>query len=186
MQIVKTFRSGMTLFELLVVMTIIGMVYSIGLFTLKKEKVTVATMNVSTIKSTLKALKHSGEIRMVCDEPCQKCQVYSPEAMLLATLDLSSQEPPMRYGFDHFGELKALGNVVTRVGEELRQGCFEVSLRPDGTFTPLILKSKQTFYVYTPLGGDKPFVAQSDEELREFLFNDTSYPLKLDDYYGMQ
>lgn len=182
----KTFRAGMTLFELLVVMMIIGMVYSIGLFTLKKEKVTAATMTVSTIKSTLMAMEHSGEIRMVCDEPCKKCQVYSSEDTVLATLDLSSQEPPMRYGFDHFGELKPLGHVVARVGEELRQGCFEVSLRPDGTFTPLILKSKQTFYAYTPLGGDKPFVAQSDEALRDFLFNDTTYPLKLDDYYGMQ
>ena len=182
----KTFRSGMTLFELLVVMTIIGIVYSIGLFTLKKEKVTAATMNVSTIKSTLTALEYSGKIRMICDEACQECQVYSTDDTALATLHLSSDEAPVRYGFDHFGELKPLGNVVTRIGKELRQGCFEVSLHPDGTFTPLILKSKQTFYVYTPLGSDKPFVAQSDEALREFLFDEASYPLKLDDYYGVQ
>ncbi|HEX5711110.1 MAG TPA: type II secretion system protein [Sulfuricurvum sp.] len=181
----KRFRAGMTLFELLVVMTIIGIVYSIGLFTLKKEKVTAATMTISTIKSTLGAMEHSGEIRMVCDEACRECRVYSSDDAL-ATLHLSSQEAPVRYGFDHFGELKPLGNVVTRVGEELRQGCFEVSLRPDGTFTPLILKSKQSFYVYTPLGRDKPFVAHSDEAVRQFLFHEASYPLRSDDYYGVQ
>lgn len=182
----KTFRAGMTLFELLVVMMIIGIVYSIGLFSLKKEKVTAATMTISTIKSTLGAMEHSGEIRMVCDSPCRECQVYSSNDTVLAALHLSSQEAPVRYGFDHLGELKPLENIVTRVGEELRQGCFEVSLRPDGTFTPLILKSKQTYYVYTPLGGDKPFVAQGDEALREFLFDEASYPMKSDDYYGVQ
>jgi hypothetical protein len=167
-------------------MTIIGIVYSIGLFTLKKEKVTAVTMTISAIKSTLSALKHTGEIRMVCDSSCQECQVYSTDDTPLATLHLSSDEAPVRYGFDHFGELKPLGNIVTRVGEELRQGCFEVSLRPDGIITPLILKNKQTFYAYTPLGGDKPFKAKSDEALKQFLFNETSYPLRMDDYYGVQ
>lgn len=182
----KTFRAGMTLFELLVVMTIIGIVYSIGLFTLKKEKVTAATMTISTIKSTLGALEHSDEIRMVCDESCQECQVYSTDDTPLTTLHLSSDETPVRYGFDHLGELKPLGNVVTRIGGELRQGCFEATLRSDGTFSPLILKSKQTFYVYTPLGGDKPFVTKSKEALRQFIFNEEHTPLRLDDYYGVQ
>lgn len=182
----EIFRIGMTLFELLVVMVIIGIVYSIGLFSLKKEKVAVATVKVSTIKTTLRAMEHSGEIRMVCDVPCQECHVYSSEDTVIAILHLSSQESPVRYGFDRFGELKALGNVVTRVGEELKQGCFEVSLRRDGTFTPLILKSEDTFYLYTPLGGDAPFVATSEEELRQFWFNEASYPLKTDDYYGIR
>jgi len=181
---VKTVRAGMTLFELLVVMTIIGIVYSIGLFTLKKEKVTASVMTISTIKSTLAALEHSREIRMICDESCRECRVFSADDTPLATLHLSSDEAPVRYGFDHLGELGALENVVTGSGGELRQGCFEVSLRPDGTLTPLILKSKQTFYAYTPLGGDKPFVTNSEEALREFIFNEEYTPLKLDDYYG--
>lgn len=182
----KTFRGGMTLFELLIVMTVIGIVYSIGLFTLKKEKVTVSSMNVMNIKSTLASLEHSGEIRMVCGESCQECRVYSVDDTLLATFRFQSDGTPMRYGFDQFGELKPLGAIVTRTGGELRQGCFEVSLHPDGTLSPLILKSKQTFYGYTPLGEDKPFVAKSEDALRQLLFNEANAPLKLDDYYGAQ
>jgi len=183
---VKTFRGGMTLFELLIVMIVVGIVYSMGMFTLKKEKITSSTLTLSAIQSSMRALEHSGKIRMVCDMPCQECRVYSADDKPLATYDLPADAKIVRYGFDQYGELRELPPIVTRVGGKLQQGCFEVSLLSDGTLTPLTLKSNQTFYAYTPLGGDKPFVTQSEDELRAFLFNETHTPLKPDDYYGAQ
>lgn len=174
----------MTLFELLIVMIVVGIVYSIGLFTLKKEKITSSTLSLTTLKSSMKALEHSSEIWMVCDKSCQECRVFSADKKLITTFHLQSEGTPIRYGFDRFGELKALGSIVTRTGGALRQGCFELSLYPDGTLSPLILKSKFTFYVYTPLGGDKPFVTQNEDALRRFLFNESTTPIKTDSYYG--
>lgn len=180
----KTSRAGMTLFELLVVMTIIGIVYSVGIFTLKKEKVTAATMNVSTLKTTLLALSQSNEIRMLCTISCQECQVFSKEGKVLTTARLKSNGTILRYGFNRFGELRAWGNVVGQTGGVLSQGCFEMSLHPDGSVSPLILKNNNKFYAYTPLGGDKPYIAVSEEALRKFIFNETLYPLRGDDTYG--
>ncbi len=180
----KLSRGGMTLFELLIVMIVVGIVYSIGMFTLKKEKITSTTLSLSTLKSSMKALEHSGEIRMVCDKSCQECRVFTADKKLIATSHLQSEATPIRYGFDRYGELKALGSIVTRSGGVVQQGCFELSLYPDGAFTPLILKSKTTFYAYTPLGGDKPFVTQNEDALRRFLFNESTTPLKTDSYYG--
>lgn len=174
----------MTLFELLVVMTIVGIVYSIGIFTLKKEKVTATTMSISTLKTTLLALGQSREIRMFCDVPAQECRVFSMDNKLLTTLHLQANETIQRYGFDRFGELKRLGNVVARTDNGLEEGCFEISLHPDGSVTPVILKNNNKFYAYTPMGGDKPFIAGSEEALRNFIFNDSLYPLKGDDSYG--
>lgn len=180
----KSFRYGMTLFELLIVMIVVGIVYSVGLFTLKKEKISSATITISAIKRTLLALEHSGEIRMVCDKSCQECRIWDSRNTLLSTLHLQSERRPIRYGFDRFGELKALGNIVTKTGGVLRQGCFEVTLNNDGTLSPLILKSNLTFYAYTPLGGEKPFVTQNEDALRRFLFNETYTPIRSDSYYG--
>lgn len=180
----KTFRRGMTLFELLIVMIIVGIVYSIGIFTLKKEKVTATTMSISTLKTTLLALGQSREIRMFCDVPAQECRVFSMDNKLLTTLHLQSSETIQRYGFDRFGELQRLGNVVARTEDGLEQGCFEMSLRPDGSVTPVILKSNNKFYAYTPIGEDKPYIADSEEALRNFLFNESNYPLRGDDVYG--
>jgi len=181
---VKTFRGGMTLFELLVVMTIVGIVYSIGIFTLKKEKVTASTMNISTLKTTLLSLSQSNEIRMFCDTSCSKCRVFSNEGKVIRVLNLHSKETIRRYGFNRFGELKLLGNTVAQTEEGLKQGCFEMSLRPDGSVTPLILKNNNNFYAYTPIGGDKPYVAGNEGALRNFFFNESLYPLRGDDSYG--
>lgn len=180
----KTSRAGMTLFELLIVMIIVGIVYSIGMFTIKKEKVTATTMNMSTLKTTLLALGQPREIRMFCDVTAQVCRVFSMDNKLLTTLHLQSNTTVQRYGFDRFGELKLLGNVVVRTEEGLEQGCFEMLLHPDGSVTPVILKNNNKFYAYTPMGEDKPYIARSEEELRNFFFNESLYPMRGDDSYG--
>ena len=54
-------RRGMTLFELLIVMMIVGIVYSISIISLNKEKISASTMNLSNLKSTLLALEHTGD-----------------------------------------------------------------------------------------------------------------------------
>jgi len=112
------------------------------------------------------------------------CRVFSMDSKLLTTLHLQSNETVQRYGFNRFGELKPLGNVVARTEEGLEQGCFEMLLHPDGSVTPVILKSNHKFYAYTPMGGDKPYIAGSEEELRHFLFNESLYPMRGDDSYG--
>lgn len=141
-------------------------------------------MSISTLKTTLLALGQSREIRMFCDVPAQECRVFSMDNKLLTTLHLQANETIQRYGFDRFGELKRLGNVVARTDNGLEEGCFEISLHPDGSVTPVILKNNNKFYAYTPMGGDKPFIAGSEEALRNFIFNDSLYPLKGDDSYG--
>jgi prepilin-type N-terminal cleavage/methylation domain-containing protein len=182
---VKASRAGMTLFELLVVMTIVGIVYSVGIFTLKKEKVTNAKMSLSTLKTNLLALSNPNKLRMVCDTHGQ-CQVYSNDEKMITTLYLHSEGTIKRYGFNRFGELQLWGNVVAHTNKGLSQGCFEMSLRPDGTVNPLILKSNDTFYAYTPLGGDKPYITINEEALKNFIFNASLYPLAVSDTYGVQ
>lgn len=174
----------MTLFELLIVMTIIGIVYSIGVFTLSKEKVTASTMTLMTLKPTLGALAQSGKTRIVCDLSCSECRVWSADETPLSTVRLKSEGAIERYGFDRFGELKKLGYPLTRTEGKLRQACFEYTLYPDGTATSLILKSDNKYYAYTPLGEEKPYVTGSEEALRNFIFNASNYPVRGDDYYA--
>lgn len=180
----KLSRSGMTLFELLIVMTIIGIVYTVGMFTLKNQKASAPILTLSTLKTSLSALSQPGEIRLLCDTSCKECRIFSNEGNLLITAHLESKGIIKRYGFNRFGELLEWGNIVAEGSGKLEQGCFEMSLRPDGIITPLILKNNNKFYLYTPLGGDKPYIASSEEQIRLFLYNEALYPLKGDDAYG--
>lgn len=84
----KFSRNGMTFFELLVVIIIIGIIYSIGLFTIKKEKIQTAVMDVSTLKTTLLAYSQSKERRLYCDDTCKNCSILSKDGEVLANLHL--------------------------------------------------------------------------------------------------
>ncbi len=179
-------KKGMSLFELLIVMIIVGIVYSIGLFAINKEKAVSSTIKASELKSALRALDHNQKIRMICDNSCHECRVLDTRDSVVASIRLSSDGTLQRYGFDRLGELRPLGKTVTSIDNKLSQECFEFTLYPDGTSSPLILKDNASYYLYTPLQGEKPFITDSAETLRLHLFDERRYPLKNDRYYVQQ
>lgn len=180
----KPWRSAMSLFELIVVVIIVGILYSLAIFTFKNEKATPPAMNLSSIKTTLLSLSEQREIRMHCDASCEECSIFDHTGKVLTTLTLVSDTPVHRYGFNRFGELQRWGNAVVSNDGRLTQGCFDVTLSPDGAITPFILKSGNTFYVYTPLGENKPYMSTSEKEVRKFIFDESAYPLSGDAFYG--
>lgn len=176
----------MTLFELLIVMMIVGIVYSISIITLNKEKISASTLDLSNLKSTLLALEHTGEIRLICDPSCQECRVWSGDDTVIANMHLESDGEIQRYGFDRYGELKPMGKTLTHTQGSLHQSCFQYTLSPDSTSSFLILKDNTAFYGYTPLQDDKPLIANDPESLKRLIFDENHYPLKEDDYYAAQ
>lgn len=174
----------MTLFELLVVMTIIGIVYSVALFSLNKEKALSSSITLETLRSSLSALRSSEPLRLVCLREKNECSVYDRSDKTIALFRLQSPGIVERYGFNRYGELKPWGTTLAQTGGKLNPVRFEYVLYPDGTSTPLILKSKNRFYAYTPLGDAKPLVTESEEELRLLLYGDHKLPLRADGYYG--
>lgn len=176
----------MTLFELLIVMIIVGIVYSIGLFAINKKKSASSTIKATELKSALRALDHEKKIRLICDNSCHECRVLDTRDSVVASIRLSSDGPLQRYGFDRLGELRPLGKTVTNIENKLSQECFEFTLHPDGTSSSLILKDNASYYLYTPLQGEKPFITDSAETLRLHLYNELHYPLKSERYYVQQ
>lgn len=174
----------MSLFELIVVVIIVGIVYSLGIFSLKNEKVIPLIMNVSSIKTTLLSLSDHHEIRMVCDTSCHECTIFDRDGKVLSTVMLVSDAPVYRYEFNRFGELQKLGNTVVQGTGGLVQGCFEVTLSSNDVISPLILKSENTFYLYTPMGEKKPYMSTSEAEVRTFIFDESHYPVRGDTFYG--
>lgn len=176
----------MSLFELLIVMIIVGVVYSIGLFTIDREKGASSSIKASELKSALTALDHSKKIRLVCDASCHQCRVLDARDSVIASIRLSSDGPLQRYGFDRLGELRPLGKTLASIDNKLSMECFEFTLYPDGTSSPLILKDNSSYYLYTPLQGEKSFITSSAETLRLHLFDELRYPLKSEQYYVQQ
>lgn len=174
----------MTLFELLIVIMIVGIVYSLGLFTVQKERVASTTVPLSDIKTSLTAMEHSGTIRLVCDSSCRDCRILDAKQSPIGYLRLQSEGFPKRYAFDRYGELRPIGTPIIRTDKGLEEACFDFTLFPDGTSSSLILKDNDSFYAYTPLTDQKPYITGSTDALRRFVFDEHRYPMKQDDVYG--
>lgn len=151
---------------------------------MKKGGITAPTLTLSTLKSTLISFEHSGTVRMVCDSTCDMCRVWSADGTLLSTMRLSVEGNLLRYGFDRYGTLRAMEGAVAQEQGKTQRVCFELSLYADGTLSPLLVKNNETFYLYTPLGGNTPLITRSEEVLRESLYDETHYPLSEESYYG--
>lgn len=179
----STRRKGMTLFELLVVMTIMGIVYSIAIFVVKKEDISTTNITLLTLKKRLLEMEPSGKIEIFCYQGCRECLVKKAETNTMSKIKLETTEEIINYSLDRFGELYPRANVISHISGKTEQGCFSYSLNLDGTSSFLLLKEGENFYLYTPMGGETPFVTQSEAVLKEFLHNESIYPLKSDEYY---
>jgi prepilin-type N-terminal cleavage/methylation domain-containing protein len=180
----STRRKGMTLFELLVVMTIMGIVYSIAIFVVKKEDISTTNITLMTLKKRLLEMEPSGKIEIFCSQGCHECLIKQGKTNNLTKIKLETTGEIINYNLDRFGELYPRNAIISHINGKTEQGCFNYVLNPDGTSSFLLLKEGQNFYLYTPMGGETPFVAQSEEALKEFLHNESIYPLKSDEYYG--
>jgi prepilin-type N-terminal cleavage/methylation domain-containing protein len=181
----KYARAGMSLFELLVVMTIIGVVYSVAIFSLDKKEIMKTDTTLLNLKKNLSAFGHTGKIQMICDLEGKECRVVTENDKIASKLKLISEGKVTRYGIDRFGELYPMDPTIVHANSKTEQASFTYTLYPDGTATALILKDDKNFYLYTPLGDELPFVTDSEEALKDFLYNEAHYPLKMDDYYAM-
>ncbi len=179
-------RHGMTLIELLIVITIVGVIYAMGTFALGKKVPTIGTTTLENLKKNLLAMKHDGIITLVCDKESLNCHVLDNHHEPFASLKLSHLEPVTRYIFDRNGELREMGQTVIPTKDKMREVGFSFTLYPDSTSSQLLLKSGGTFYLYTPTTISSPFVTSSETALHDYYFDENHYPLKSDDYYAAQ
>jgi len=166
-------------------MMIIGIVYSVAMFTMDKKEVTKTDISLLSLKKNLSAFEHTGTIKMVCDLSGRECRVTTQNNKSVTKIKLLSHGNITRYGIDRFGELYPMDPSIIHTNSTTEQASFTYTFYADGTTTALILKDDKNFYLYTPLGGDAPFVTDSEEELKNVLYNEAHYPLKRDDYYAM-
>lgn len=178
------FHRGMSLLELLIVITIVGIVYAMGSFAIGKHSFNSTSTTLQNLKKNLLAIEHNGSMKLVCDTECTHCNLLDNHGNILTSITLSMKESVKRYGFDRNGDLRAMGAVVTQTKEGMEEACFTYSLHADTTSSLLLLKSGETFYLYTPLAQSTPFTTTSEEALRNYYYNEEHYPMKSDEYYA--
>ena len=174
-------RRAFTLIELIIVITIMGMVASLVSSRLSNlENNNSVVLTPATLKNYLSALHSTHRLDLLCYENCTQCDLWEGDKKIRTSLVLENKAPLKPHRFNRYGHLIPADPAIRQDTEGMRSGCFEFSLYPDGTTTPLILESDGHFIAYPPL-SEAP-ISGNEEQLRTRLYDTTL--MNTGSYYG--
>lgn len=147
-------RSAFSLIELLIVVLIVGIVYTLSVSnfeSLKEERVKPTLLN---LKSFLDNLDKKSDAELICLDECKSCSVYIDgefdENISEFYEDFFDSEPKL-YRYDSNYGLVSLENRVYFNTEGTQEEiCFSLGVNKNGVSEQVIVEYKDKFYDFSP------------------------------------
>jgi len=167
---VKTNRNAFTLFELMIVVLIIGIVYALvlGHFDPKQR---IKVFSLSSLRDTLSQIHHEGQrIDLVVYGKCKKTAYFInnelQEKMKVDISDTIFQDLKV-YKSDPFGHEREISFTPVIINDRLEPVCFKYTIYPNGSGSNYIVfkKSEEKYYIFPPYFED----VNSTDSLEEAL-----------------
>jgi type II secretory pathway pseudopilin PulG len=174
-------KQAFTLFELIIVVILIGLIYGVFVDKLSTKPHERNTITLSTIKESLEKFAFKKSARVVCNKECKQCYVYVDDTKVDTSFELFTSEPTV-YTLDETGRQKSL-TFTPRFDKEgkIEETCFEYKIFKNGGADTYIVSHEDTFYVFKTL-EKKPTLFTSMNEAVEFFDHKTLLPLLTSDY----
>jgi prepilin-type N-terminal cleavage/methylation domain-containing protein len=174
-------KQAFTLFELIVVVILIGIIYGVFVDKLATKPHQRNDVTLPTIKEFLEKFAFKKSARVVCNKECKQCYVYVDDTKVDASFELFTSEPTV-YTLDETGRQESL-TFTPRFDKEdkLEETCFEYKIFKNGGADTYIVSHEDTFYVFKTL-EKKPKIFTSMNEAVEFFDHKTLLPLLTSDY----
>ena len=150
---VTSAKKGFTLFELMLVVLLIGIIYGVFVHKLSQKERNSDTNEVTleTLKEFLLQFSPKKTAVLRCLTPCDKCYVYR-DGKKAREIEISLfEEAPNVYQSDPYGQLQrmAFTPLQGKHGEAL-DVCFEFTLFENGSSSSYIVESGDKIYMFDP------------------------------------
>jgi len=147
-------RGGFTLFELLLVVILIAVLY--GVFINKLSSRTELSgaeeqLGVGTIATYLRAFaaQDGGEVTLICLDRCQTCDVYKGDEKVKNTTVSLFSSAPIVYRKDINGQFEPLEFLPRLNAEGVEEKvCFAFTLYANGSSSNYLMEYGGSFYLY--------------------------------------
>jgi len=133
-------KRGFSLIELMIVIVIIGLVYTLALSRIKAPREQQINPSFVTLKSFLLSFSQdNNSVELLCKKSCQECVILS-DGEKIADIEPFFDKSVEFYRYDFF-----LGDVALN-----RDSCFDFKVDGDGVSDQVIIVYKEKAYDYTP------------------------------------
>jgi len=164
-------RSAFSLIELLIVVVIVGLVYTLAISNFENVKQNKVKPTLLNLKSYLDKIDKTNFAKLICLDNCKSCVVYIDgkldENASKEFEDFLDEEPRV-YRYDINYGLVSLKNKIFFNTEGVdEQICFSLSVDKNGVSDQVIVEYKDKFYDFSPYFSSTK-VYNSQSELRSY------------------
>ncbi len=146
---------GFTLFELIIVIIIIGIIYALFVNNLRSKEQQVENITLLTMKQALLQQSFTHKSEIICFEPCKECYIYNDDKRSKEAAFSLFNAPPKVYKEDTFGQLREYHFLALQDAEErLQNVCFRFTLFNNKSSSYYLVEADTKFYLFHPYMRD--------------------------------
>lgn len=175
-------KRAFTLFELILVIFIIGLIYSLIGISFDRFHSKDDNFKFENLKELLKNNQSNDTVKLVCYDLCQKCVIFKESKIIKDKIELKLDENLEVFKLDEFGDFREIEFNARFIGEHLENICFEFKLYPNGSSSEYIVHNFGKYYIFDSYFKDVN-VTDDLSFAKEALFDEKIYPTDFGDYY---
>jgi len=170
---------GFTLFELLIVIILIGLIYGLFVSSLQNKETESDAITLLSMKKTLLNQPFKKKSEVICFEPCKECFIYNDNKKTDIKPFTLFKTAPKVYKKDQYGRLEQLRFLSFLDKEDLLQDvCFRFSVFNNRSSSHYLIEADEKFYLFHPYLNDREVIptlsdAQKLLEYKELLPRDS-------------
>ncbi len=176
-------KKAFTFLELIIVIIIIGLVYSIAISNLKNSQKTQKINLEDLRESLLKYQKNSQKLQYtIYGKECENSRlIINGSQDSNQSLILDRDKDMEVFKTDRYGELRKIEYPNEIIDKKEQKVCLKYTLYPNSSGSSYIVFYKNRYYVFHPYFEKTKIFDEKEEALKNFLHNEL-YPKGSDDY----
>jgi len=158
-------KRGFSLFELMLVVILIGLIYSLVLGKINKKKV-ININKLENLKSVLSSSKNSEKIQLIVYDNCKKIHLLGLDKKL--NIDISLFKDLTTYKLDTSNNLKKVEFTPILVDKKIYDVCFNFTIYENESSSNYIVKQNNKFIVFNSYFKDSYITDNEDDAIVNF------------------
>lgn len=146
-------RSAFSLIELIIVVVIMGIIYSLAVTNFQTIDVHKVNINLKNLKKYLVSIPHESKVELICLDNCESCKVYVDSEINDDNNEFSNvlDDSIKIYRYDFYTGLQEKEQKTFFNDENIEENiCFSYSIDKNGVGDQMIVEFKNKIYDFTP------------------------------------
>ncbi len=153
-------RKAFSLIELMIVIVIIGVVYTLAINNFQKIEEEATKVNLHTLKEYLQKFPHAENVKFLCLNQCTSCNIFvdgEKQKDLEGVFDGMLDEDIKVYRFDfNLGVVQQTPEIYFNQEDVEEDVCFSYTIDEQGIGEQVLIEYKKEVYDYSSFFGSIP------------------------------